>query len=285
MSSAAIAAADPELPAYAVRRMPALAPAERGAGQRRHSSEELLEAIRRWAALYGEPPTVADWDPTRARREGKAWRAERYEQGDWPTARMLRTAFGTMTRAVAAAGLAPRPAPARVGTHLRAPEEILEAIRAWTARYGEPPTMADWDPSRARSAGHLWRVRRYRAGDWPSARTVCHHYGNFGQAVTAAGLEKRPHGRQSEGGAEWRRGNLRALATPSGPGPARGEDLAVRVRAVAQARRGGDPVVLRLALVALANTALEWADALHEDEQDQPADEAVRRAPQLASGA
>jgi len=187
---------------YEIARRPPSAHVERGAGQRRYSPEELLEAIRRWAELYGEPPTVADWDPTRARREGKDWRAERYATGEWPTARMLRTAFGTMTKAVTAAGLTSRPAPRRTRTKLRAPEEVLDAIRAWTSRYGEPPTMADWDPFRARSAGHLWRVRRYQAGDWPSAKTVCHHYGNFGQAVAAARLEPRPQGRQAHGGVE-----------------------------------------------------------------------------------
>ena len=41
---------------------------------RRHRSEltsrEILNAIRRWHDLYGEPPGMMDWDPYRARQAG-----------------------------------------------------------------------------------------------------------------------------------------------------------------------------------------------------------------------
>jgi hypothetical protein len=42
----------------------------------------ILEAIRRWADDYGGPPTMADWEPSRARRQNQPWRAERWEAGD-----------------------------------------------------------------------------------------------------------------------------------------------------------------------------------------------------------
>jgi hypothetical protein len=50
----------------------------------------VLEAIRRWNKRYGEPPTLADWEPLRARERGQEWRAKRFEAGDWPSTRMVR---------------------------------------------------------------------------------------------------------------------------------------------------------------------------------------------------
>ena len=75
---------------------------------------EMLDAIRRWAGRYGEPPTTMDWEPARARRMGHEWRALRYEGGDWPSARSVRWRFGTFNDAVRRAGLVPRRAPARI---------------------------------------------------------------------------------------------------------------------------------------------------------------------------
>jgi hypothetical protein len=65
---------------------------------RRFSRGEILEAMRAWAALYGEPPTVVDWEPSRARRLGQPWRAARFESGGWPTVRMVRSQFKIQCR-------------------------------------------------------------------------------------------------------------------------------------------------------------------------------------------
>src|ERR671933_2205518 len=71
-------------------------------------------------------------------------------------------------------------------------ETIIEKIREWDARYGEPPCSADWNPSLARWRAQEWRAERYRDGDWPSTNAAKRPFdGSFDAAVRAAGLE--PH--------------------------------------------------------------------------------------------
>lgn len=38
---------------------------------RRFSQSEIIERIREWTLLFGELPTIRDWDPSRARRSGQ----------------------------------------------------------------------------------------------------------------------------------------------------------------------------------------------------------------------
>ena len=159
--------------------------------QRAFSREEIVAAIKRWRAMYGECPRMIDWEPGRARRLGQQWRADRFESGTWPTTRMVRCQFQTFNAAIEAAGLSPRPAPTRLRPNLSGPEAIVVAMIEWTRRYGDVPTMADWDPHRARRLGQDWRIARYNLGDWPSARSVALHFGSFANAATAAGLLAR----------------------------------------------------------------------------------------------
>src|SRR6476620_8936133 len=71
-------------------------------------------------------------------------------------------------------------------------ELIIEKIREWDARYGEPPCSADWNPSLARWRAQDWRAERYREGVWPSTNAAKRPFGgSFDAAVRAAGLE--PH--------------------------------------------------------------------------------------------
>lgn len=234
--------------------------------RRTYTRAQLLEAIRHWVERYGEPPTSADWEPSRARRIGQAWRAERFHAERWPSMRMVRTEFGCLNAAIAEAGFAPRPSPTRVRTQIRDSAEILRAIREWTALYGEPPAMSDWDPSRARRHGHQWRIDRYRAGDWPSTRTVCNYFGNFRSAVVAAGLEPRPQGHHATQTPAYEAPRLSVVEQAAAmPRQAHVPLLAQRVRAVVEAQRAADAWPLRGALVDLAATALEWAEALGGD--------------------
>jgi hypothetical protein len=220
-------------------------------------ADALLEAIRRWADEYGAPPTVADWEPSRARRAGHEWRAARWEQGDWPSARMVRNHFGTMSAAIRAAGLVPRRSPSRTRRHLVSPDAVLEAIRSWNARYGTPPTMTDWDPARARSAGQNWRIARFYEGDWPSIATVRHHFTTLNLAVVAAGLQPRRPGRQACADDVARGGG-------GSEHPVAQQVLALRVRSVAAAARRDDRPGLVDALSDLAMAALNWADDLRQ---------------------
>jgi hypothetical protein len=71
-------------------------------------------------------------------------------------------------------------------------DSIIEKIREWNDRYGEPPCSADWNPSLARWRAQEWRAARYREGFWPSTNAAKRPFdGSFDAAVRAAGLE--PH--------------------------------------------------------------------------------------------
>src|SRR5215208_5185077 len=76
-------------------------------------------------------------------------------------------------------------------------ELIIEKIREWNDRYGEPPCSADWNPSLARWRAQDWRAERYRDGVWPSTNAAKRPFGgSFDAAVRAAGLEPRRPGPQ-----------------------------------------------------------------------------------------
>jgi hypothetical protein len=73
------------------------------------SDEEILEAIREWTRMYGEPPAIADWSPARARSTAQAWRIDRYYAGNWPSGNTVVRRFGRFSEATRRAGLDPRP--------------------------------------------------------------------------------------------------------------------------------------------------------------------------------
>ncbi|HWK27747.1 MAG TPA: hypothetical protein VNS09_14360 [Solirubrobacter sp.] len=71
-------------------------------------------------------------------------------------------------------------------------ELIIQKIREWNDRFGEPPCSADWNPALARWRAQEWRIERYQAGSWPSTNAAKRPFeGSFDAAVRAAGLE--PH--------------------------------------------------------------------------------------------
>src|SRR5215203_2791882 len=74
-------------------------------------------------------------------------------------------------------------------------ETIIEKIREWEDRYGEPPCSADWNPSLARWRAQEWRVERYRDGLWPSTNAAKRPFdGSFDAAVRAGERERRARG-------------------------------------------------------------------------------------------
>lgn len=81
------------------------APSPRGRKANLTGGDEVLRAIREWARRFGEPPTQTDLDPYRAKRTRQEWRIDRYHEGDWPSLPTVRHHFGTLSAAVAAAGL------------------------------------------------------------------------------------------------------------------------------------------------------------------------------------
>jgi len=230
-------------------------------GKRTFDREQIMDAIRRWCDTYGAPPLGIDWEPSRARSKGQAWRAERFEAGTWPTVRMVRRQFPTLGEAIAAAGFR-APPPRGRKANLAGSGEVLRAIREWTRRFGEPPTQTDLDPYRAKRTRQEWRIDRYHEGDWPSLPTVRHHFGTLSAAVAAAGLEPAARGEGTEGRVTRRRRNRLALVDhvatrQSDHGVI---DLAQAIREVAEARSARDAHALERALLALAGTALGWSD-------------------------
>jgi hypothetical protein len=232
--------------------------------RRPYTPDEILVALRRWTQQYGEPPSTVDWEPSRARRNGQSWRADRFEAGNWPTTRIVRARYGTFNAAVEEAGLVTRQAPTRLRSHLADPSAVLDAIVEWTRRYGDVPAMADWDPVRARRLQQDWRIARYGSGDWPSTRTVLTHFGSFAAAIRCAGLAPRERSLPAEAKRDRRTTNRlrlaqrRALERPPGA-----EELAGCIKAVADARNSGDPVALDAALIDVAAAALTWAEMAH----------------------
>jgi hypothetical protein len=55
-------------------------------------------------------------------------------------------------------------------------ERVLDAMRAWRARYGRLPSSYDWSRTHARRRGGE-ALERLRDGDWPSASVVTDVYG------------------------------------------------------------------------------------------------------------
>jgi AraC-like DNA-binding protein len=65
-----------------------------GAIARRWTHERVLEAMRVWRELYGQLPTSYDWSRTHARRRGGE-ALERLVTGEWPSASVVTTLFGS----------------------------------------------------------------------------------------------------------------------------------------------------------------------------------------------
>ena len=153
-------------------------------------------------------------------------------------------------------------------------EGIIEAIRRWAYRYGEPPTVADWDPTRAYRIGQQWRAERFHAGEWPSADIVRTAFRTFNAAVEAAGITPQPTPRRAPPRVAMRpprtpdsASRLLSVAMEQARADVRRrgpEQIADQLRAVSGARRAGDPDALRAELVRLAGRVLAWADALPE---------------------
>jgi len=205
-------------------------------------------------------------DQSHARRSGRPDLAERFERdGTWPRFPRVREHFGGMNQPLAAAGHTPPPARVRRYRGEWTGEQILEAIRRWNELYGEPPTMADWDPYRARVRGEIWRIERYDAGDWPSTKSVRNHFGRLSIAVASAGLVPRRQGQrraQPEPSLDpeimVHVAAVRAMENPQQPH----DRLAGAVKRLVAARMSGKPSDVRIALVEVAAAAMSWAEMI-----------------------
>jgi len=138
--------------------------ATRNGNPKRWSKEEVI-AVRKWVRLEGRAPTSKDWRPIRFGGAPR-WEAE---FGEWPPASIGRIVFGGWSKLLEAA---------QVGVNKPSwtPEEILVALRAYAAEFGETPAKQEleWPPA-----------------GYPSSRTVRRHFGSFTAGLKAAGLQPR----------------------------------------------------------------------------------------------
>ena len=65
------------------------------------------------------------------------------------------------------------------------PARVLDAMRAWRARYGRLPSSYDWSRMHARRRGGQ-ALERLDEGDWPPASVVGDVFGNWEAARAAA---------------------------------------------------------------------------------------------------
>ena len=227
---------------------------------------------------------MMDWEPARARRLGPGWRAERFECDRWPSSRVVRRQFSSFNMAVEAAGYRPRPAPSRQRRNLSGPKAIVEALIEWTRRYGDGPTTADWDPTRARRLRQDWRIARFYQGDWPNARSVCLHFGWFATAATAAGLVPRQRSTHHDQRRAEQAANCEAAARASGASGKPGlDDLARSLSALASARTTDDPVLMHAALIDVAGSALAWAEVYGSEWKAGPSETPYQRVEETLS--
>lgn len=72
------------------------------------------------------------------------------------------------------------------------PDEIVERIRAWADRFGEPPTSLNWGPSMARAHGRPEEADVFvdEAPAWPTQAQVKTAFGSWAAAIEAAGFDR-----------------------------------------------------------------------------------------------
>jgi Homing endonuclease associated repeat len=128
---------------------------------RRRTRDDVVQALRRWAAQTGAPPRSQDWS-----EPGGKWE---HEYPTWPSTADVLAHFGDWPQALAAVGLRPH---RRTWTR----RAIVTALEAWDAEHGRPPMETDWT-----RAGH----------EHPPASTVGNVFGCWSAALRAAGFEPR----------------------------------------------------------------------------------------------
>lgn len=168
-------------------------------------SEEVIAALKRWAAIEGQAPSSETWLGGRHAR-GR-W-AREYPQ--WPSTAIVSSRFGSWNSALVAVGLPAKPS-------AYSDEQLIDAVRADARRLRRTPTIDGW---------------RARGPAVPGIGAVISHFGSWNAGVRAAGLRvTREHG-------IWTRervlGALRRDAARRGRTPVR-EDWSEAIRTRPQA--------------------------------------------------
>lgn len=108
-----------------------------GAQRRSWPGELIHQRIKDWTAETGSPPRVRDWSPAHAPAGHQG--AGRYlaERGQWPSASVVVSRFGSFPAAVRRAGLEPT-APAGGSQRVWSRGRIVEAMQCWYAEQWPP---------------------------------------------------------------------------------------------------------------------------------------------------
>jgi hypothetical protein len=169
---------------------------------RRWTRDTIIEKIREWNVRYGEPPCSADWNPALARWRAQEWRAERYQEGVWPSTNAAKRPFdGSFDAAVRAAGLEPhKPGPRRRPAGAARPDFAQRAPQV--PRSVDDELLAAEERVRAAEARGEALERRLRAAERRAER-----------AESAVGEARRRARRASEREGRARRARDRVQVT------------------------------------------------------------------------
>jgi hypothetical protein len=212
----------------------------------RWTRESIISKITEWAALHGEAPSSADWNPSLARWRAQEWRIERYRDGVWPSTNAVKRHFGgSFDAAVLAAGFATaRPGPRRAAGSARPavaarvrPEPVADSERRVQARVDAALDQAD---AAVREA-ERWREIALRAER--RARLA-----EFGEG---RGASPEPRALSTE--------EVDALRHTGAAGPS---VLTDAIRRLAAARARGDRSGVTRALGEVAAAAIAWRDRI-----------------------
>lgn len=134
------------------------APAE----NRLWTREAVIDAIQRWAAEHGRPPSASQWTRSEDGHPagGSVYRST---SNTWAP-------FASWADAIEAAGF-PRPK-----YHRWTPEKIIECIQRFHAEHGRLPYVEEW---------------RIATDNNPTYMTVKHHFGSWNKGMLAAGFTSR----------------------------------------------------------------------------------------------
>ncbi len=223
-----------------------------GTRRRALTRDDVIERIRRWHALFGEPPTTADWNPSLARWRAQEWRIERYRAGDpqtgapWPALNSAKRVFdGSFDAAVRAAGLVPhRPGPRRRGRAGRPAGP--DGDRPVDARVADAELLA--------ASARLLAAERRAARAEERAERAEARLAALALAPVAA--------RSGRAGTAGRLSAAELAALRAQPGPVGPAPLALALRELAAARAAGDGTALRRALHEVAAAAVRWGERL-----------------------
>lgn len=151
--------------------------------------------------------------------------------------------------------------------------KVLAAMKRWQEKMGQPPTGADWNPTRARffalgnqkRADRWWNsVKEYETGKYPSYTTVQDLFeGKWNDAVREAGYVPLPSCKPtSEQRTKWLGRAQSEAANEAG--------LLFQWAEVERALKADNKAELRTALFDLAAVAATYADELCDEPKVLP---------------